>query len=74
MSLAGDSLDTIYNGSDSNNPATDQAAGLVYTTQPNGATFNQNGDLLLDYQRTVPAGGSITITHLYISGYNAAAT
>lgn len=76
VSLAGDSLDAIYSGDGSadSNPNNTSSSALVYTTQPNTAVFNQYGELLLDYQRQVPAGGSITITHLYVSGYNAAAT
>jgi hypothetical protein len=76
VSLAGDSMDAIYTGygdADSN-PNTSSSSALIYTTQPNAAVFNQDGELLLDYQRQVPAGGSITITHLYIAGWNAAAT
>jgi hypothetical protein len=76
VSLAGNSIDAIYSGySDSaSNPNAESASAVIYTTQPSGATFNNRGDLLLDYQRQVPAGGSITITHLYVSGYDAAAT
>ncbi|MGH2869607.1 MAG: Ig-like domain-containing protein [Solirubrobacteraceae bacterium] len=76
VSLGSNSLDAIFitNSAVTSNPSLSEAGALIYNTQPNSAQFNENRGLLLGYQRTVPAGGSISITQTYISGYNAANT
>ena len=43
-----------------------QPVGALYTSCDDKTTYPAC-DLVLDYQRTVPAGGSITITHIYTS-------
>jgi hypothetical protein len=50
----------------------DAPGALIYNTQPNLAQFigsccgNSSQEMLLDYQRTVPAGGSMAITQTYM--------
>ncbi|MGH2869608.1 MAG: hypothetical protein ACRDNK_18835 [Solirubrobacteraceae bacterium] len=76
IAVAGASQDAIYtsNASSAVNPDTTQTGALIYSTQPSSAQFNQDGALLLGYGRTVPAGGSLSISQTYITGYNTAAT
>ncbi len=41
-------------------------SSLTYMTQPDRAFFNYNGaEFALQYRRTIPAGGSTSITHVY---------
>jgi hypothetical protein len=50
--------DSIYQG----------VGGLTYATQPNEARFNgSNQEFQLNYPRTIPAGGSLTLTHVAFS-------
>jgi hypothetical protein len=50
--------DSIYQG----------AGGLTYATQPSEARFNwSNQEFQLNYPRTIPAGGSLTLTHVAFS-------
>ena len=72
-SLSGNSEDAIYTQGGTPDPNA-SAGALIYTTQPNSAVFSNTNELLLDYQRTVPAGGSVTITHMLVSGYAPAIT
>lgn len=50
----------------------DSPAALIYSTQPNLVKFRPSccstpdQDMLLNYQRTVPAGGSLSITQTYV--------
>lgn len=46
----------------------DTPDALIYYSQPNSVSFRDYQTLLLDYQRTVPAGGSVTISHTFITG------
>jgi hypothetical protein len=43
----------------------DGPGALVYTSQPNFIRFGDYYYMELDYQRTVPAGGSVSITQYY---------
>jgi Glucodextranase, domain B len=53
--------DSIYQG----------VGGLTYATQPNEARFNwSNQEFQLNYPRTIPAGGSLTMTHVAFSARN----
>jgi hypothetical protein len=54
--------------------ALESPAALVYNTQPDSARFTSASELLLNYRRTVPAGGSLTISHTYIDAADAATT
>jgi hypothetical protein len=50
--------DSVYEG----------AGGLTYATLPNEARFNgSNQDFRLNYPRTIPAAGSLTVTHVAFS-------
>jgi hypothetical protein len=40
---------------------------MTYTTQPSAVKFISSDEFLLDYQRTVPASGSVTITHMFVT-------
>jgi hypothetical protein len=53
--------DSVYQG----------AGGLTYATQPNEARFNWgSSEFQLNYPRTIPAGGSLTMTHVAFSARN----
>jgi hypothetical protein len=53
--------DSIYQG----------VGGLTYATQPNEARFNwSSSEFQLNYPRTIPAGGSLTMTHVAFSARN----
>jgi hypothetical protein len=52
------------------NPEYQIPGAFTYTTQPDRMFFNNGyggyyGDFVLQYRRTVPAGGSVSITHVY---------
>jgi hypothetical protein len=50
--------DSVYQG----------VGGLTYATQPSDARFNfNNQEFQLNYPRTIPAGGSLTMTHVAFS-------
>ena len=75
-SLSGKSEDAIYvaDGYFPLGSLEDGVGSLIYTTQPNYALFTYPGEFVLDYQRTVPAGGSITITQDYVTAASQTAT
>ncbi len=54
--------------------ALESPVALVYNTQPDSARFTSASQLLLNYRRTVPAGGSLTISHTYIDTADSATT
>lgn len=73
-SLSGRSVDVIYtrDGYYPDGSPEDGPGALIYYTQPNRVEFTSYQDLLLDYQRAVPAGGSITIAHQFMTGIDQA--
>ncbi|MGB9183180.1 MAG: hypothetical protein WCB67_03875 [Solirubrobacteraceae bacterium] len=54
--------------------ALESPAALVYNTQPDSARFKSASELLLNYRRAVPAGGSLTISHTYVDTADEATT
>jgi hypothetical protein len=53
--------DSVYQG----------VGGLTYATQPNDAQFNwSSSEFQLNYPRTIPASGSLTLTHVAFSARN----
>ena len=45
------------------------AGSVTYSTQPTSAVFANGGNTLVThYDRQIPAGGSFTLTHSYVSG------
>lgn len=79
--LSSNSEDVVYvaNYDNPNGSLNAGPGALIYTTQPNGAEFNDTSnspaqEFVLDYQRSVPAGGSITITHYYVTAADLATT
>ena len=75
VAFPGGSTDAIFaqDGVTGGNALASPAA-LVYNTQPDSARFTSANQLLLNYRRTVPAGGSLTISHTYIDTADAATT
>lgn len=75
VTFPGGSTDAIYaaDGVLGGN-ALESPAALVYNTQPDSGRFTSPNQLLLDYRRTVPAGGSLTISHTYVDAADAATT
>jgi hypothetical protein len=66
--------DAYYNDGD---PTLQMPGAFTYTTQPDrmfftGANNSSQGQFVLQYRRTVPAGGSISITHVYTQGSDVA--
>jgi hypothetical protein len=58
---------------DDGNPELQIPGAFTYLTQPdrmffNGGSGGDYGSFVLQYRRTVPAGGSISITHVYTQG------
>jgi hypothetical protein len=56
--------DTRYPDDSTREPA----GSISYRTLPNRAVFQYPGDLMLNYQRSVPATGALTITQAYGQG------
>ena len=54
--------------------ALESPAALVYNTQPDSVRFTGASEIHLNYRRTVPPGGSLTISHTYVDASDAATT
>ncbi|MEA2292452.1 MAG: hypothetical protein QOE86_91 [Solirubrobacteraceae bacterium] len=70
--LGSSAVGTLYFQYDSSYPAgIDNTQGaMTYTTAPNEAVWESPTELLLDYERTIPATGSLAIDHHYASGFS----
>jgi hypothetical protein len=72
VELGGSAVGTIYTQTDySYQPGPDNVQGaMTYLTAPTRAVFSDDDEFTLEYGRTIPAGGSVDITHVFSAAFS----